>query len=188
MKVSLKINYSSFGTSILGILLILVGAVFCGAETKKSFATAETKRPTSSKSRQISQSSRCRLVPDGSGPLGTDPVKLVKIVTGLEIPWGIAFLPSGNWLVTERPGRIRLIKKGVLQAAPITSLPVVKSGEGGLLGIAVHPQFTSNRYFYVYYTFAKPSGNVNRVERYRLSENEMEAVPNKLILDDIPAG
>ncbi|AUX26335.1 uncharacterized protein SOCEGT47_068960 [Sorangium cellulosum] len=54
----------------------------------------------------------CTLVEDGAGPPGAVAVKAETVVTGLEVPWGIAFLPGGDFLVTERPGRIRLVSRG----------------------------------------------------------------------------
>jgi len=130
----------------------------------------------------------CRQIETGWGPAGTDPVRLEKVVDGLEVPWGIAFLPSGGMLVTERPGRVRLIQGGRLEATPVATISTGEPGEGGLLGIAVHPNFSANRFFYVYYTFNKPSGNVNRVERYRLAEDNTQATADRIIIDDIPAG
>ncbi len=132
--------------------------------------------------------SSCQLVTQGFGPDGRDPVRLEKVISGLEVPWGIAFLPNGNWLVTERPGRIRLVRRGVLQSTPVATVVVGEPGEGGLLGIALHPRFFENRFFYVYYTTAKTSGEVNRVERFKLSGDDAHATADKVIIDDIPAG
>jgi glucose/arabinose dehydrogenase len=109
-------------------------------------------------------------------------------VTGLEVPWGLAFLPNGDILVTERPGRIRLVAGGVLQPQSIATLQVGETGEGGLLGIALHPNFASNRYFYVYYTTTKNGSGVNRVQRYIISNDRTSATPDKVLIDDIPSG
>jgi aldose sugar dehydrogenase len=149
---------------------------------------SESKNLPEAKSRQSVGQSGCRLIKNGYGPLGTDRVKLEKVVDGLEVPWGIAFLPSGDWLVTERPGRVRLMRQGVIQRDSVITIQVAEVSEAGLLGIVAHPQFAMNRYFYVYYTFTKPRGNINRVERYQLSEDGTRAQLNKMILDDIPAG
>ncbi len=77
----------------------------------------------------------------------------VEVVTGaLRHPWGMAFLPSGDILVTERPGRLRRIKHGRLVPSPIAGLPTIKEkGQGGLLGIALHPDFEHNRWIYLAY-------------------------------------
>lgn len=130
----------------------------------------------------------CRSIESGPGPAGSDSVRLEKVVGGLEVPWGIAFLPSGDWLVTERPGRIRLVRNGELHERIVATIAVGEPGEGGLLGIAAHPLFSENRLFYVYYTVEKSGTNVNRVEKYRLSEDGASAEAERVILDDIPAG
>ncbi|KKR58956.1 MAG: Quinoprotein glucose dehydrogenase [Candidatus Curtissbacteria bacterium GW2011_GWA2_40_31] len=80
----------------------------------------------------------------------------VSIVTqNLEIPWEIVFLPDSRMLVTERPGRVRIISRdGNLNPSPVATISEVKHiGEGGLLGIAIHPEFAGNQYVYLYYTY-----------------------------------
>src|SRR5690606_16644219 len=77
------------------------------------------------------------------------------IATGLQHPWGIAFLPNGDLLVTERPGRVRLVRNGVLQPEPVPGGPEVRAtGQGGLLDVELHPRFAENGY--VYFTYSKP--------------------------------
>lgn len=128
----------------------------------------------------------CLLVPQGHGPLGEVPIRVDTVVTGLEVPWAIAFLPGGDWLITERPGRVRLVTGGKLVAEPVLTLDVVQDGEGGLLGIAASPQFQVDRAFYVYATFQE-GGRHDRVLRYRLSEDHRSAELDKVIIDRIPA-
>lgn len=130
----------------------------------------------------------CQLVEQGFGPDGSLAIEARPLVRGLEVPWSIAFLPGGDYLVTERPGRVRLVRGGALVTEPVVEISVGEAGEGGLLGIAVDPRFAENRLFYVYYTAVKQSGTVNRVERYRLSEDLASATPDRVILDDVPAG
>ena len=74
------------------------------------------------------------------------------IARNLNIPWGITFLPDGSILITERSGRVRMIdSQGNLLPSPIAVISKVKHiGEGGLLGIAVHPNFENNKYVYLY--------------------------------------
>lgn len=129
----------------------------------------------------------CLLVEEGFGPPGEVSVRAETVVDGLEVPWGIAFLPNGDFLVTERPGRLRRVQEGRLVEAPVAEIPVAAGGEGGLLGIALHPEFSQNRLFFLYYTANKGGRTVNRVERYQLSEDYTRASPEKIILDDIPA-
>jgi glucose/arabinose dehydrogenase len=100
----------------------------------------------------------------GPAPLGDGPwdftsgqeKMLVTVVTkGVDHPWGLAFIPDGSMLVTERPGRLRVIRNGVLDPTPITGLPQIRATSlGGLLDITLHPQFAQNRL--VYFTYSKP--------------------------------
>jgi len=77
------------------------------------------------------------------------------VATGLEIPCEIAFMPDGRALITERPGRVRLLDpKAGLQPAPVAEVDVSTQGEGGLLGLALDPDFGDNRFVYLYYTGA----------------------------------
>ena len=137
----------------------------------------------------IKQTARneCQYVTVGFGENGTVPIHAEKFVSGLEIPWGLAFLPNGDILVTERPGRLRIIKNGSLQPKSVANFQVGNTREGGLLGIALHPNFTSNRYFYVYYTGVKNGEPVNRVQRYILADDHNSAIPDLVVVDNIPA-
>jgi len=132
--------------------------------------------------------STCQLVNSGFGPAGTTSIHTEAVVTGLNTPWDIAFLPGGtDWLVTERHGALRLVRNHQLLSQPVMTLNTVDVGEGGLLGIALDPDFSSNRLFYVYYTALMTSGNVNRVQKFRLSSDHQSAVSDQIILDNIPS-
>lgn len=88
--------------------------------------------------------------------LGT--VRVTTLATGLQNPWGLAFLPDGNLLVTERPGRVRVVTPQGGVSSPLTGVPTVfAQGQGGLLDIALDPAFASNRR--VYLSFAEPGSN-----------------------------
>lgn len=128
----------------------------------------------------------CKLVESGFGSAGTVNVRVEEVVSGLEVPWGIAFLPNGNMLVTERSGRVRLVQGGQLQPQAVATAPVSANGEGGLLGIALHPDFAGNRLFYLYYTANQNGAAVNRVQRWQLSADGRSASPERMILDNIP--
>jgi aldose sugar dehydrogenase len=99
----------------------------------------------------------------GEGPwdLKTETMNVhVSVVTkGLDHPWAMAFIPGGDILVTERPGRLRVIRKGVLDPMPIAGLPAIRAVSlGGLLDIALHPNFAQNHL--VYFTYSKPGPDV----------------------------
>jgi aldose sugar dehydrogenase len=95
----------------------------------------------------------------GAGPWDLPAGRGVRIhvtaLKGLDHPWGIAFVPDGSMLVTERPGRLRVIRNGTLDPTPIGPLPaMLATGLGGLLDVSVHPQFATNRLIYL--TYSKP--------------------------------
>lgn len=96
----------------------------------------------------------------GAGPFEFETaegrkIRVTVVARGLSHPWSLAFLPDGTWLVTERPGRLRVIKNGVLDPTPIAGVPRVRTdGNGGLMDLALHPNFADNRL--VYFTYTKP--------------------------------
>jgi glucose/arabinose dehydrogenase len=84
------------------------------------------------------------------------PVRVVPVATGLSHPWSLAFLPDGDMLVTERQGRLRIIRKGVLDPQPIGGVPAVRAvALGGLMDVALHPRFADNRLLYLAYSKAR---------------------------------
>ena len=100
----------------------------------------------------------------------------------LVVPWDLAFVDARTILVTERDGRVRVVRNGRLQSRPVARIDVVSSGEGGLLGIALHPQFPSQRFAYVYYT----SGGGNRVSRFRLG-TDLTFANERVLIKGIPS-
>ena len=81
--------------------------------------------------------------------------RVVPVVSGLQNPWGMAFLPDGDILVTERPGRLRIIREGSLVGDPVPGVPeVLAQGQGGLLDVQPHPDFRDNHLIYI--TYSKP--------------------------------
>ncbi|HUP51166.1 MAG TPA: PQQ-dependent sugar dehydrogenase [Longimicrobiales bacterium] len=83
--------------------------------------------------------------------------RVVTVADGFEHPWSIAFVPGGDILVTERPGRLRIIRDGRLLPAPVEGVPPVFAvGQGGLMDVVPHPDFASNRLLYL--SYSKPLG------------------------------
>jgi len=83
------------------------------------------------------------------------PIRVVPVARGLSHPWSLAFLPNGDMLVTEREGRLRIIRNGVLDPKPVDGVPKVFARVlGGLLDVALHPQFAQNRLIYLAYSKA----------------------------------
>jgi len=105
-------------------------------------------------------------------------IRVSTIATGLANPWSLAFLPDGNMLVTERPGRLRIIRGGVLDPQPISGVPAVRAAVlGGLHEVALHPKFAENGF--VYLTYSKSGeGNLSTLAlaRGRLKGNALEEV------------
>ena len=107
------------------------------------------------------------------------------VATGLEVPWEIAFLPGGDLLVTERPGRLVRLGPDGARRWSVTVPGVREVGEGGLMGLALHPDFAENRRIYVMLTGEGPGGGLqNRVERYRLEDGALE--DRTVVVDAIP--
>lgn len=109
------------------------------------------------------------------------------IAQNLNIPWDAAFLPDGSILITERPGSVRIIdNQGNLLPIPVATISKVKhAGEGGLLGIAIHPDFENNKYVYFYYTYSSTGNNtLNRVVRFKFEESKL--TNEQVIIDAIP--
>lgn len=141
----------------------------------------------------LSAPNDCVLVKDRSwgpaswGPAGDVAVEAQIVVEGLEVPWALGFLPNGDWLVTERAGRLRLVRNGRLVAKPVAEVAVAKTQEGGLLGLAVDPQFDRNRFIYLYVTSSNKKEAANQVERWKLSEDHATATRDKVLLAGIPS-
>lgn len=99
----------------------------------------------------------------------TDTPPTEVIAENLTIPWEILFLPDGELLVTERPGNVVLLRAG--EQIPVPGVRHI--GEGGLLGAALHPDFSENRLIYLYQTTEQVDGLENRIVRYRLENNQL---------------
>lgn len=111
--------------------------------------------------------------------------KVEVVAENLEVPWGIAFAPDGTVYVTERPGRIRIIRNGKLLPAPVAVLEqIVNRGEGGLMDISLHPKFSENRFVYITYV-ANTRPTTVMVVRYKESDDKL-AEP-KTIVEGIAA-
>ena len=128
--------------------------------------------------------------PLGAGPWVFDTAEQHKIrvsvvTNGLSHPWAMAFLPDGGMLVTERPGRLRFVRDGVLDPHAVSGVPQVRTdGNGGLMDVALHPQFADNRL--VYLTYTKPVGNgmgAPALARGRLEAGVLTDIRDLLVTD-----
>ena len=117
----------------------------------------------------------------------TEPRKAVEVVAqNLNIPWDLVFLPASpadgidnEMLITERPGTLLMLKSG--QKIPISGVKPI--GEGGLLGMALHPNFKNNHFIYLYLTSQTGTETTNEVDRYVLDGNTLK--DRKVIISDI---
>ncbi len=117
----------------------------------------------------------------GPGQASPQPASTSGLVTvdtvasGLDRPWGLEFLPDGRLLVTENPGRVRIVEPDGTLSAPIRGVPtVVSRGQGGLLDVALDPSFATNRVIYLSYSEPGSDGNVGTsVARAQLGDGEL---------------
>lgn len=133
--------------------------------------------------------------PLGPGPYVFDTaeqhrVRVTVLTRDLAHPWAIAFLPDGSMLVTERPGRLRVIRNGVLDPTPVAGVPPVRAaGLGGLEDIALHPRFAENRF--VYLTYIKPVDQrrgTPALARGRFENGALVDVKDLIVTDPGPVG
>ena len=112
---------------------------------------------------------------------------MVEVARGLEHPWGLAFLPDGRMLVTERPGRLRLVARDGTISEPLGGVPAVYArGQGGLLDVALGPGFAQDRLVYLSFAEPGPGGAGTAVARGRLGERELEGT--QVIWRQVPKG
>ncbi len=129
------------------------------------------------------------LAADGEVFVTSDGVRfsVQTVARNLQVPWSLAFAPDGRIFVTERPGRVRIVQGATLVSQPALTLSDVNAeGEGGLLGLTLHPDFNRTRWVYLVYTARRADGSpVNRLVRYREVGNTL--AEGAVLLDDIPA-
>jgi glucose/arabinose dehydrogenase len=155
--------------------LVLLAIAGCGGDDDSERATTPT--PTATDTRPRPDRGGGQPVRNEGGP------RVETVATGLDVPWEIAFLPDGRALITERPGRVRLLSRDLkLRPEPVADVDVAAIGEGGLLGIAVDPEFERNRFVYLYRT----TEDGNEVVRYRFEDDRLDG--ETVIADGIRAG
>jgi aldose sugar dehydrogenase len=111
--------------------------------------------------------------------------RVVAVATGLEHPWGMAFLPNGDLLVTERPGRVRLIRDGRLRPDAVAGGPeVVARGQGGLMDVVLHPEFETNALVYLSYSKGRADGRTTTaVARARWDGDRLSGLEDVFVAD-----
>jgi aldose sugar dehydrogenase len=148
---------------IFSALLIIVFGTSCGENTHNAPAgnTMDTEEETENYTGEVISSEKQNF--------GID-----TLATNLENPWGMAFLPDNRILVTERPGRIRIIENGNLLEEPVQGVPeVFAQGQGGLLDIQLHPDYDQNGWIYFSYSKPGPNGSATTLARAKLQGNAL---------------
>jgi len=111
--------------------------------------------------------------------------RVETVAAGLEVPWGFAWMPNGDMLFTERPGRVRVLEKGTVKAEPVFVVPDVEpSSESGLMDISVHPAFATNNLVYLAYAYNAEGKHV-KIVRYKFAAGKL--TEPQIIIDKIPA-
>lgn len=152
---------------------LLVLAAACGANGESAETTSQSGAPL--ETRPASNPDQRPAFP---GQTRAPAVKTEQamshtvVASGLVHPWGLAALPDGRWLVTEKPGRMRLVTAQGQVGEPIQGLPAVDArGQGGLLDVVVGPGFAQDRMIYWSYSEPREGGNATSVARGRLSDD-----------------
>jgi glucose/arabinose dehydrogenase len=116
---------------------------------------------------------------------GSIQFRVETVVGGLEVPWSIVFAPDGRMIFTERPGRVRVFENGKLRAEPLAVIADVgQAGESGLMGLTLHPQFSTNHLLYISYAYG---GGEKLVRVVRFRETGGALVERTVIIENIPA-
>ena len=112
-------------------------------------------------------------------------IRVSVVTTGLTYPWGLAFLPDGGVLVTERLGTLRQIRDGVLDPTPIAGVPEVyaEAPLAGLMDVAAHPRFAENRFVYLTYSKPTESGSTVALARGRFEGKALSEVRDVFVAD-----
>jgi len=155
MKNSITITWLERLIQGVGIVTAGIAIASCAQ------APANTVPPT-----QTSPSVEATSAQAPSASVETQGFRKTTIANNLERPWSIAWLPDGAMLITERPGRLRIVRNGVLEPTAIAGVPdVLAQGQGGLMEVAIHPRFAENRLVYLTYSHGTMAANRTRVAR-----------------------
>ena len=157
--------------SILRIGLASAGIMIaaCSAAPPNTAAVAPNVAPTAA---PTAEASPVQAVSPSSTARG---FKQATVAEGLERPWSMAWLPDGSMLISEKAGRLRLLKNGVLEPTPIAGVPsVMSSGQGGLMDVSIHPRFAENRFVYLTYASGTADANRTRIARARFDGKALQ--------------
>ncbi|KQR56311.1 PQQ-dependent sugar dehydrogenase [Brevundimonas sp. Leaf168] len=167
---------------------LLVLAAACGANSESAVATPQAgapleTRPANNPDQQPAFAGQTR----APGVKTEQAMTHTVVASGLVHPWGLAALPDGRWLVTEKPGRLRIISAQGQISEPVAGLPAVDArGQGGLLDVVVGPSFAQDRMIYWSYAEPREGGNATSVARGRLSDDGSRVENVQVIFRALP--
>ena len=166
----IRVTRSSAVLSVAAAALLLTAAVSAQRAPAPRFFPRVTPLPAPEQTREVTTISQ--------------PIRAVPFVTGLAAPWSLAFLPNGDMLVTEKVGRLRIVRGGRLDPNPIAGVPpVLVIGQGGLLEVVVHPRFAENRFIYLTYAKAGERGNTTALARGKFDGKALTDVQDIFVAD-----
>ncbi|WP_253298219.1 sorbosone dehydrogenase family protein [Paenibacillus sp. MSJ-34] len=156
--------------ALAGMMLLLLSGAGCDDETLRGGTAKEGEGPSAVETARES----------------AIPYTAETLAEGLNVPWEMAIAPDGRIFFTERPGAIRVIEQDRLAKEPLIEMeaPFISRSEGGLLGLAIDPNFEDNRFLYAYHTYETEEGIRNRV--IRLKENGNKAEIDQVLIDGLP--
>lgn len=167
---------------------LLVLAAACGANSESAVAAPQAgapleTRPANNPDQQPAFAGQTR----APGVKTKQAMTHTVVASGLVHPWGLAALPDGRWLVTEKPGRLRIITAQGQVGEPVAGLPAVDArGQGGLLDVIVGPSFAQDRMIYWSYAEPREGGNATSVARGRLSDDGSRVENVQVIFRALP--
>lgn len=156
--------------ALAGMMLLLLSGASCDDETPRGGTAREGRVPSAVETAREAAM----------------PYTAETLAVGLNVPWEMAIAPDGRIFFTERPGAIRVIEQDRLVKEPLIEMedPFISRSEGGLLGLAIDPNFEDNRFLYAYHTYETEEGILNRV--IRLKENGNKAEIDQVLIDGLP--
>ncbi|WEK41030.1 MAG: PQQ-dependent sugar dehydrogenase [Candidatus Brevundimonas colombiensis] len=169
---------------------LLVLAAACGANGESASSASQAQsgapletRPANNPDQQPAFAGQTR----APGVKTEQAMSHTVVASGLVHPWGLAALPDGRWLVTEKPGRLRIVTAQGQISAPVAGLPAVDTrGQGGLLDVIVGPAFARDRMIYWSYAEPRQGGNATSVARGRLSDDGARVENVQVIFRALP--
>ena len=183
----MKIGLLNIGSLFLAAL-VLTGAALVGSAQQAQTPAAQPAPP-----RGGAPFPRVPSLPFPTAPQVYETldgsIRVVPFVAGLEIPWGLTFLPNGDMLVTEKRGQLRLVRGGKLDPKPVAGVPAVwTTGQGGLFEVALHPQYAANQVIYLSYAKPGERGAATALARGRFDGTTLTDLKEIFVADNWGTG